>query len=53
MQLERIGFTEQEIELKGLQVVSTFEKDAQLALNKAVRDVGPKPWSSGLRIGVA
>lgn len=53
VQLERIGFTEQEIELKGLQVVSTFEKDAQLALNKAVRDVGPKPWSSGLRIGVA
>jgi membrane peptidoglycan carboxypeptidase len=53
VQLERLGFTEQEIELKGLQVVSTFEKDAQLALNKAVRDVGPRPWSSGLRIGVA
>jgi len=53
VQLDELGFTEQEIELKGLQVVTTFEKNAQLALNKAVREVGPKPWSSGLRIGVA
>lgn len=52
-QLDDLGFTEQEIELNGLQVITTFEKDAQLALNKAVREVGPKPWSSGLRIGVA
>ncbi len=52
-QLDDLGFTEQEIELNGLQVVTTFERDAQLALNKAVREVGPRPWSSGLRIGVA
>lgn len=52
-QLDDLGFTEQEIELNGLQVITTFEKEAQLALNKSVRDVGPKPWSSGLRIGVA
>jgi membrane peptidoglycan carboxypeptidase len=52
-QLDDLGFTEQEIELNGLQVITTFERDAQLALNKAVREVGPRPWSSGLRIGVA
>ena len=48
-----LGFTQQEIDLGGLRVVSTFEEQAQEALVKAVADKGPKENIERLRIGVA
>jgi membrane peptidoglycan carboxypeptidase len=52
-QLLRAGFSEQEIELGGLRVTSTFEEQAHEALVAAVRDQGPETGTEGLRIGVA
>jgi len=52
-QLNKLGFTDQEIDLQGLTVISTFEKDAQIALNEAVVEQGPAEWPTGLRIGAA
>ena len=47
------GITEDQINLAGLRVVTTFNKQAQDAMIKAVDDEGPKDNTDGLRIGVA
>lgn len=51
--LLELGFTQQEIDLGGLRVITTFEERAQEALVKAVEDKGPKENIDRLRIGVA
>ena len=51
--LLELGFSQQDIDLGGLRVVTTFEEKAQEALVKAVDDKGPKENIDRLRIGVA
>jgi membrane peptidoglycan carboxypeptidase len=48
-----LGFDETEIQRGGLRVTSTFDQDAQKAATAAVRKVGPKTGTDGLRIGLA
>jgi membrane peptidoglycan carboxypeptidase len=52
-ELVTLGFTEAEIEGGGLRIVSTFEKQAQDAAVKAVKEQGPTTGTDGLRIGLA
>jgi len=47
------GYTENDLNLRGLKVVSTFERNAQLAITDAVEQEGPKENIEGLRIGIA
>ncbi len=47
------GITEDQINLSGLRVITTFNKTAQDALFKAVLEEGPTENIEGLRIGVA
>lgn len=47
------GITEDQINLSGLRVITTFNKVAQDALFKAVLEEGPTENIEGLRIGVA
>jgi membrane peptidoglycan carboxypeptidase len=47
------GITEDQINLLGLRVVTTFNKIAQDAMIAAVNEEGPTDNSEGLRIGVA
>ena len=47
------GITEDQINLSGLRVITTFNKTAQDALIKAVAEEGPTENIEGLRIGVA
>lgn len=50
-ELLRIGFTQREIDLGGLQVRTTFDQKAQEALEEAITDRGPRTGTDGLRIG--
>jgi len=47
------GYTENDLNLRGLKVVSTFERNAQNAVVAAVEAEGPKENTEGLRIGIA
>lgn len=47
------GFTDEEIDRGGLSVITTFDRQAQQSLLRAVRDEGPTSGTDGLRIGVA
>ncbi|MGA0798585.1 MAG: transglycosylase domain-containing protein [Candidatus Nanopelagicales bacterium] len=47
------GYTENDLNLRGLKVVSTFEREAQSAIVAAVENEGPKENTEGLRIGIA
>ena len=47
------GITEDQINLAGLRVITTFNKQAQDAMIAAVAEEGPKENVEGLRIGVA
>ena len=47
------GFDETEIQVGGLRITSTFDRDAQRAAQQAVRREGPKEGTDGLRIGLA
>ncbi len=51
-QLLAQGFSEDELNLGGLRVVSTFDRKAQDAVVSAVNDRSPKSSTKGLRIGV-
>lgn len=46
------GYTENDLNLRGLKVVSTFERNAQQAIVAAVELEGPKENIEGLRIGM-
>ena len=52
-ELLAVGFTDEEIDRGGLTVITTFDRQAQRALLRAVRDEGPTTGTEGLRIGVA
>ena len=47
------GITEDQINRAGLRIVTTFNKQAQLAAVKAIKEEGPKTGADGLRIGIA
>ncbi len=47
------GYTENDLNLRGIKVVSTFERNAQQAVVAAVEQEGPKENIEGLRIGIA
>ena len=51
-QLLAEGFSEDQLNLGGLRVISTFDRTAQNAVVKAVDEKGPKSDTKGLRIGV-
>jgi membrane peptidoglycan carboxypeptidase len=48
-----IGYTEDDINLNGYRVVTTFNKQAQDAAIAAVDTYGPQYYTDGLRIGLA
>ena len=50
--LER-GYTEDDLNLRGLRVVSTFEEQAQTGMVDAVTEEAPTSKTEGLRIGIA
>ncbi len=50
-ELLRIGFSQREIDLGGLQVRTTFDEKAQVALEEAIAERGPRSGTDGLRIG--
>ena len=52
-QLSDLGFDETEVQRGGLRITSTFDRQAQKAAQAAVRKVGPKTGTDGLRIGLA
>lgn len=52
-QLLALGFTEAEIQRGGMKIVTTFERQAQRAAERAVRTQGPTSKTKGLRIGLA
>lgn len=47
-----MGYDESSLGVAGLKVITTIDKQAQVAANKAVKDQRPKSKTSGLRIGV-
>lgn len=51
-QLLAEGFTEDQLNLGGLRVISTFDRAAQAAVVASVTDKSPKSKSAGVRIGV-
>lgn len=50
-QLIALGYPESDIGLRGLRVVSTFAREPQQALQRAVRERGPDSGTAGLRVG--
>jgi membrane peptidoglycan carboxypeptidase len=52
-ELLALGFTEAEIEGGGLRIVSTFDRKAQAAAVKAVKEQAPTTGMEGVRIGLA
>ena len=52
-QLLALGFEQEEIQRGGLKVTSTFDRRAQRAAQRAVRENGPTTGTEGLRIGLA
>lgn len=52
-QLLALGFDETEIQRGGLKITSSFDRRAQRAAVKAVRDQGPDSNTEGLRLGLA
>lgn len=52
-QLLAQGFDQDEIQRGGLKVYSSFDRKAQRAAQRAVRDNGPTSGTEGLRIGLA
>jgi membrane peptidoglycan carboxypeptidase len=52
-ELAALGFDETEIQRGGLRITSTFDRQAQKGAQAAVRKVGPKSGTEGLRIGLA
>ncbi|MBM3723680.1 MAG: penicillin-binding protein [Actinobacteria bacterium] len=50
-QLYDLGFSESDLDLRGLRVTSTFNRENQRALVKAVNDQGPKGDTTGVRVG--
>jgi membrane peptidoglycan carboxypeptidase len=52
-QLYKLGYTDADINLRGLRVVSTFNRQAERAIVHAVEAKGPKTGTDGLRIGGA
>jgi membrane peptidoglycan carboxypeptidase len=52
-QLLAQGFDQEEIQRGGLKVYSSFERRAQRAAQRAVRENGPTSGTEGLRIGLA
>lgn len=52
-QLLALGFDQEEIQRGGLKVISSFDRRAQRAAQRAVRDEGPTTGTEGLRIGLA
>ncbi len=52
-QLLAQGFDQEEIQRGGLKVYSSFERRAQRAAQRAVRENGPTTGTEGLRIGLA
>jgi membrane peptidoglycan carboxypeptidase len=50
--LRGLGYTDQEIEGGGLRIVTTFDREAQIAAEAAVAQVGPTEGTAGLRIGL-
>lgn len=51
--LEQRGFTEDDINRRGLRVVSTFDPDAQAAAVAAVEEERPTRNAEGVRVGLA
>lgn len=47
------GYTEDDLNLRGLKVISTFEENAQTAIVDAVTNEAPTTKTEGLRIGIA
>ena len=52
-QMYQLGFTEDDLNLEGLQVVTTFNQETQAQAVAAVDDYGPSTGTDGLRIGLA
>ena len=52
-QLLAQGFDEEEIQRGGLTVISSFDRRAQRAAQRAVKNNGPESGTEGLRIGLA
>jgi len=52
-QLNAQGYDQEEIQLGGLKIISSFDRKAQRAAQRAVRDQGPTSGTEGLRIGLA
>ncbi|MEY4322905.1 MAG: hypothetical protein RL410_686 [Actinomycetota bacterium] len=50
--LIELGYDEASLGVAGLQVVTTINRQAQIAAEKAVRDKGPKSKTEGVRIGL-
>jgi len=50
-ELIALGYPESDIGLRGLRVVSTFQRGPQRALQQAVREYGPPAGTPGLRVG--
>ena len=47
------GYTEDDLNLRGLKVITTFEENAQTAIVDAVTNEAPTTKTEGLRIGIA
>ena len=52
-QLIAQGYDQEEIQRGGLKIISSFDRKAQRAAQRAVRDQGPTSGTDGLRIGLA
>lgn len=52
-QLIAQGYDQEEIQLGGLKIISSFDRKAQRSAQRAVRDQGPTSGTDGLRIGLA
>jgi membrane peptidoglycan carboxypeptidase len=52
-QLLAQGYDQEEIQRGGLKIISSFDRRAQRAAQRAVRDQGPTSGTQGLRIGLA
>lgn len=52
-QLAAQGYGQEETQLGGLKVISSFDRKAQRAAQRAVKEQGPTSGTEGLRIGLA
>ncbi len=52
-QLIAQGYDQEEIQRGGLKIISSFDRRAQRAAQRAVKDQGPTSGTDGLRIGLA